>query len=185
MSLEERIEAGLRERPSDERVYSEPLAELAVKMGVKPMIGGAGQRTGSHRSAVPLLAAVCAVLVLGAGALAIVAFGVRPGANVGVEAGPSRSVGAPTALPAASSSPNPVIEATSAPTVTPTFMTYVVRSGDSLSQIAARFNLHLWEIELANPLLTDPNHLEVGWLLSIPPPGVMTPPPAAATPSGK
>ena len=75
--------------------------------------------------------------------------------------------------PTATSSP--AAQVTAAPSPGPTYLVYVVKPGDSLSAIANRFNLTLWEIELANPKLTNPNHLEVGQSLNIPPPGSADP----------
>lgn len=82
--------------------------------------------------------------------------------------------------PTATSSP--AAQVTAAPSPGPTYLVYVVRPGDTLSAIAARFNVTLWEIELANPRLTNPNHVEVGQSLNLPPPGLLTQPPAS--PSG-
>jgi LysM repeat protein len=60
----------------------------------------------------------------------------------------------------------------------PTFMTYAVRSGDYWDKIASQFNLHSWELQLANPQIKDINHIQVGWILNIPPAGLLTPPPS-------
>ena len=65
------------------------------------------------------------------------------------------------------------------------YLQYTVKTNDSLSVIAQRFNLALWEIELANPQVTDPNHLEVGQVLNIPPAGLLTHPPASPSSSAK
>lgn len=65
------------------------------------------------------------------------------------------------------------------------YLQYTVKTNDSLSVIAQRFNLALWEIELANPQITDPNHLEVGQVLYIPPAGLLTHPPASPSSSAK
>ncbi len=59
----------------------------------------------------------------------------------------------------------------------PTFMQYWVRPGDNFSKIASQFNLKLWELQLANPQVKDPNHIVVGEVLSIPPAGLLTQPP--------
>jgi LysM repeat protein len=60
----------------------------------------------------------------------------------------------------------------------PTFMQYHVRSGDYFSKIASQFNLRLWELELANPQITDFNHIVVGQEINIPPAGLLTPRPS-------
>jgi LysM repeat protein len=46
--------------------------------------------------------------------------------------------------------------------------TYVVRSGDTLSGIARRFGLTLADILKANPLVKDPNRIQVGQQLKMP-----------------
>jgi GH25 family lysozyme M1 (1,4-beta-N-acetylmuramidase)/LysM repeat protein len=53
---------------------------------------------------------------------------------------------------------------------TGTTQTYVVRSGDSLSGIAARLGVSLLALERANPTVTDPNLIVVGETLSVPMP---------------
>jgi LysM repeat protein len=45
---------------------------------------------------------------------------------------------------------------------------YVVQSGDDLNKIANRFNVSLADLEALNGI-TDPNHIEVGQELEIPP----------------
>ena len=59
------------------------------------------------------------------------------------------------------------------------FLTYVVKSGDVAARIAARFNLQLWELELANPQIADLNHIVLGQILRIPRPGQVSQPSAA------
>jgi lysozyme len=51
---------------------------------------------------------------------------------------------------------------------TGTMQTYVVRSGDSFSAIAARLGVSLLALERANPKVTDPNLIVVGETLNIP-----------------
>ena len=62
---------------------------------------------------------------------------------------------------------------------------YVVKSGDYLAKIALKYNLEQWEILAANPSLQgNPNHIEVGFPLNIPPAGYFgTQPPATPTPA--
>jgi hypothetical protein len=57
-----------------------------------------------------------------------------------------------------------------------TFFHYTIQRGDQMWIIAARFNLKTWELELANPQIKDFNHLEVGWVINVPPPGLETEP---------
>jgi hypothetical protein len=74
--------------------------------------------------------------------------------------------------------------ASSAPTATPapSFLRYRVQKGDNFSSIASRFNLLTWELQLANPQIENYNILFEGQILLIPPPGMLTMPPA--TPAG-
>lgn len=65
----------------------------------------------------------------------------------------------------------------------PTFLQYAVKSGDYVALIAKRFNLQVWELMLANPQVTNPDHIEVGQLLNIPPAGLLTRPPATPSPA--
>lgn len=46
--------------------------------------------------------------------------------------------------------------------------TYVVGRGDSLSNIAARFNVTWQEIHRANAWIVDPDVIQLGWMLRIP-----------------
>jgi LysM repeat protein len=76
-------------------------------------------------------------------------------------------------------SPSPSLS----PTPGTSYTIYHVRSGDYLAKIAAQYNLHIWEIELANPQITDFDHIEVGELVYIPPAGLLTLPPPTPSPS--
>lgn len=80
------------------------------------------------------------------------------GARGGATPTPRRSV------PPASPTPTP------SPAPTPT--RYRVKSGDTLSSIARRFGVPLRRIMRANPSITDPNRIEVGQVILIPPKGV-------------
>lgn len=53
----------------------------------------------------------------------------------------------------------------------PTFFQYTVRTGDQMWAIARYFNIVLADLIAANPQIKDPGHLEVGWVLNVPPPG--------------
>jgi LysM repeat protein len=68
----------------------------------------------------------------------------------------------PTPGPA-TPTPLPTVPPTSAP------QAYRVRPGDSLSHIANRFKRTIGQILAANPTVTDPNHIEIGQLITIPP----------------
>jgi LysM repeat protein len=63
------------------------------------------------------------------------------------------------------------------------FFQYTVQKGDQLWMIAAKFNITLWELELANPQLANPDRLLAGVdVLNIPPPGLLTKPPESPSP---
>ncbi|MGA3057613.1 MAG: hypothetical protein ABSE70_06210 [Candidatus Limnocylindrales bacterium] len=70
MNADERIEAALKRRPSDERTYDEPLAAPvkgdAHVLRVRPLM-----RSRMRTGALPALAAVAIVLAVGAGGLAV------------------------------------------------------------------------------------------------------------------
>jgi LysM repeat protein len=51
-----------------------------------------------------------------------------------------------------------------------TYGIYAVIPGDSMQTIAIRFGVTFQALIEANPQVTDPSRLEVGWLLNIPPP---------------
>lgn len=53
----------------------------------------------------------------------------------------------------------------------PTAHPYTVRTGDTLNRIARRFDLTVGQLLTANPEVTDPDLLQVGQTLLIPPPG--------------
>ena len=87
-----------------------------------------------------------------------------------------------TSTPAATLTPLPPLIEALLPTPTP--VTYSVKSGDTLSAIALRFNVTLDALLAANPGV-DPNALPIGTVLVIPVGGVVsaepTPTPAAVT----
>lgn len=171
MNLDEAIEAALRCQPADERVYAEPLAALVSGMPARRRNLATRPRTWL------LVAGAGVVAVLAVAALVIYPMGTSGGG------GPNFS---PT--PAASTSlvpqPNGSVRQSSLPSVRltpspwPSSLPYTVRPGDNMAKIAAQFNVPLWELELANPTITDPNHIVVGQVLNIPWPGQIAPPPA-------
>jgi hypothetical protein len=199
MNTDERIETGLRSRPSDEPTYAEPMAALVPGSGVQRvrLVARSRVRTGALA-----VVAMLAVLAIGVGAMAV-GLSSRPavGPVVGSEGtgnivaasqipAPVPSSGcsivpAPTtalgcgAMPRAASSA--AAENSPGPTPAPTFLVYKVVQGDYADMIASRFNVQLWELKLANPLIADFNHIEVGWALNIPGPGQMSRPSAAAS----
>jgi LysM repeat protein len=122
----------------------------------------------------PLLYAAIAISVV---MVALIAIPILLSSRGGTGAGPSQSAGG--ALQNQSGQSASTSPSVGAPTPGSSYLRYVVQSGDYLSKIALRYNLHLWEIELANPQITNFDHLEVGDVLNIPPVGLLTQPPAS------
>lgn len=73
----------------------------------------------------------------------------------------------PTVAPWPPVPPTPIVPT---PNATGTNLVYVVKPGDTLSAIAARFNVSLASLEAANPLLVSDQLIVVGRTLNIPPP---------------
>jgi LysM repeat protein len=78
---------------------------------------------------------------------------------------PPTGTPAPTATPAPTPAPTPTAKPTAAPK--PTFRTYVVKPGDTLSAIAARYDTTVSAIAALNNI-SDPSRLRVGQVLLIP-----------------
>jgi nucleoid-associated protein YgaU len=51
------------------------------------------------------------------------------------------------------------------------YFQYTIRAGDQWWAIARYFNINVCELQMVNPQIKDPNHLEVGWVLNVPKPG--------------
>ncbi len=81
---------------------------------------------------------------------------------------PKGSSATPSPSLAADSSPSET--ASDTPTIEPeqTFQVYLVRSGDTLNSIAASHGITYQQLIAANPLITNPNHIEVGQQILIP-----------------
>jgi LysM repeat protein len=77
---------------------------------------------------------------------------------------------APTPTPTATAEPTPTPSPPPGGTPFPTPQVYVVRSGDTLWQIALRFNIDLRLLEAANPHIEDPNVILPGEQVTIPTP---------------
>ncbi|MFI5258212.1 MAG: LysM peptidoglycan-binding domain-containing protein [Candidatus Limnocylindrales bacterium] len=127
-----------------------------------------------HRANQPLFVAAVAVALI---MVALVLFPIITSPHGGGPA-PSGSLPAGGSAPLDSSVPS-AQDTSSAPM---SFLVYRVKSGDYMAAIAARFNIPLWELELANPGV-DPNYIQVGQPLNIPAPGQLTMPPASPAPS--
>jgi LysM repeat protein len=91
-----------------------------------------------------------------------------PARAPGSSAGPSE---APTSEPSSSPSATASVAGTPVPTIAPTpqpsYRTYTVQSGDSLSSIATKFNVSISSIEKLNPSV-NPRQLHIGTKLKIP-----------------
>jgi peptidoglycan/xylan/chitin deacetylase (PgdA/CDA1 family) len=140
----------------------------------------------------PWLAAGLAVVVLALAAVLVLP-GLIGGPGPGGSGGPgSSSVGnLPTSSPAAPTFVRPT------PSPRPTFVSYVVRSGDTLNSIARQFRTTArsiaWWNRTAHPTLDpesnryNPNRLGIGWVLQVLPDSVVddnNPPPASPRPGG-
>jgi LysM repeat protein len=131
-----------------------------------------------RRANQPLLAAAVAVAIV---MVALILIPILLSSHGSGGIAPQASASSPaqgSAIPGASDGTS----VASTPTASATFLRYAVKPNDNLSTIAQRFNLHLWEIEVANPDITDFNYLQVGQILNIPPPGLLTQPPSTPSP---
>jgi hypothetical protein len=150
-------------------------------------------REGGGRSLLPMFLAAVGVLVILAVVLGVPSFLGRV-ADLGAASG-SPTTGASEATGASGSirpsqSPRPsqsIVPSQSqnqsaGPAPVWTYKRYVVKSGDTPTGIAHRFGIQLWELEVANPTVAARmagGHVTPNWTLNIPPPGVLTHPPAA------
>ncbi|MEP7158563.1 MAG: LysM peptidoglycan-binding domain-containing protein [Chloroflexota bacterium] len=126
-----------------------------------------------------VVTAITVVTILGLGVAGVIFL---PGLLAGGGGGPSRTAtlvpsagpsdGAviPTAIvtPLATVTPSPTPDVSAAPTPTP--RTYTVKRGDSLSRIARKFDITVEELLAANPQIENPDHIQPGDVLTIPPP---------------
>ena len=199
MNTDERIKAALRSRPSGEPTYAEPLAGLVPASGVQRV-----RPVMRSRVRTSALAAIAMLIVLAIGAgMVTVGLSSRPAAGPAVGSEGAGSTVAPSETPALAPSPGcsivpavgspdvcgvnpsaaPSVAGSVGPTPAATFLTYLVRPGDNMSNIAPRFALRLWELQQANPEVPPDGHIEVGQILRIPSPGQLSQPSAAPSPS--
>ncbi|MEX1169341.1 MAG: LysM peptidoglycan-binding domain-containing protein [Chloroflexota bacterium] len=98
--------------------------------------------------------------------------------GLGMVACGSTATTSPSAEPSTTETPSirPTVEATATATPEPSpepsleMTIYVVRKGDTLVAIAARYNVTLDALRAANPEVTDPRKLQIGTKLNIPSP---------------
>jgi LysM repeat protein len=50
----------------------------------------------------------------------------------------------------------------------PTYTTYIVRQGDTLGGIATMFKTSIQQLMALNPIITNPDRIQVGWELKVP-----------------
>ena len=88
-----------------------------------------------------------------------------------IDAALAASTALPTALPTASPAESPTASPTTIPspaTAVQTFRFYYTQRGDTLSAIAAKFDVTLARLIAANPQIKDPNHITLGEIIFIP-----------------
>jgi hypothetical protein len=122
---------------------------------------------------VPKVAIWAGLLALAAVALFLIPPLLLGGGGGGASASPT-----PSGTEVASDAPSP--SPTKAPEPTPT--TYAVKSGDTLSGIAAKYKVTVDDLLAANPDLKDPNQLQIGDKIVIPLPPSQTIPDGGTIP---
>jgi hypothetical protein len=129
-----------------------------------------------RRANEPLLVAAIGIALI---MVALIVFPIlmtpRGGGSLGGGGGTQAPIASgPTDSPTPAGSPTP----TPTPTLPDGFFSYRVLPGDYIAKIATKFNLQVWEVEVANPQVTNYNYLQVGQVLMIPPPNLLTQPPS-------
>lgn len=103
----------------------------------------------------------------------VVAVAAACGGSSGATPSASASASASPVLPSPSesaSTASPSASASAAPSASSATTNYVVRKGDNLTKIAAKFKVSLDALFKANPQVKDPGKLKVGDKLAIPAP---------------
>jgi LysM repeat protein len=138
-------------------------------------------RSGSMFSRILTIAAVVIILALGVAAVILVP-GLLAGNPGGTQrptfvAQPSRSplatASAVAVVPTPSATPTvaqETIEPTPAATPEPSPRLYRIKAGDTLAKVARKFDVTVEEILAANPDVTNPDRIQVGQFIVIPPP---------------
>jgi LysM repeat protein len=134
----------------------------------------------------PLVSAFFVVVILAVGTLVIIPALTGHWLDVAGDTASATATEEGSAMPAANGSTKPSQSAVLSPSPTAagtpgpeiSYRIYKVSIGDTLSSIARKFGLQKWELLVANPQVTDPDNVKLGTNLRIPPPGVLTPPPA-------
>jgi nucleoid-associated protein YgaU len=139
-----------------------------------PMAGRGRIGRGEGSDIVGRMTTILAVLALLSLALLLLVF--APNFLGGGSPSSSTPVGRASATPGAT---QPPATATPLPAATP--QTYTIKAGDSLFGIASRFGLTLEQLQAANPQITNPNLIQVGDVIVIPPPNAGVPPASPAT----
>lgn len=150
---------------------------LALALPVMASTPHVGQGALIGVLAVAFTAVLVARLALGGGGSSDPAIGANPSptptpsATVGAQATVSPTV-SPTTEPTTSPAASPTLvptetEPTPEPTTTATPATYTVKSGDTLSAIAARFGTTVKKIAKLNGI-DDPSRIRVGQVLTLP-----------------
>jgi len=124
-------------------------------------------RTRSRLPSVPPVALGLVALVLAALILFMLPGFFAGGPTPTGSASPSDSTGASPTVSEAPSTP-----------AGPTPIVYTVKTGDTLSSIAAKYHMTLADLLAYNPQIKDPNKIKVGDQITIPTPGMS--PPAAS-----
>jgi nucleoid-associated protein YgaU len=151
--------------PSWERQRYAASPTIGTRLG----LGDSGELLGRLTK----LFAVAALIAL-LGALLILAPSFLGG--IGAPAVPTPS---PTPTVAASPTPPP----TPTPTPEPTTVTHTIAPGDTLFGIAVQYGVTVEQILAANPQITNPNLIQVGQVIVIPPDDFPVPTPPRASPS--
>jgi LysM repeat protein len=171
--------------PIDEKIARDdvvPSWDIDGRFGAE-----AGSRPDRPGAFSRLLTIIAVVVILGLGIAAVIIVPgllssqprstVRP--SFATVPSPSRSplqssiAGIPTVAPSAVATParpTDPPDPTAQPTPAASPVLYRIRSGDTLAKIARRNGITVPELLAANPQITNPDHVEVGQIIVIPPP---------------